>query len=490
MALSSAAQLICAVLLRLRTHAGLTVDRLNVTEIDTSVLGELPAVRRATADGTSVDQAIVAVVVRLVEGLEVTDRLIADAALSLGVVRRTIGEHPALTKLYADDLGIRRQALVDHWETLHRLLGVTPPPREISVRSLRATAEAKTFGVLATRCVQPSSEVLQTSPPVDAPKPTRQGAKSVAIIGGAVMDHIFLVDGIPALNTSANAIARDEHPGGKGLNLAVGLARMELDPQLITTIGDDANGQRVLDYMTAEGLRTNFIKRVTDARTPITTVHVTEAGDSSAVGWKNLPTIRRNQAEFRALTSTIKAADAVFVTFEPSADEVRWALSAASKRASDRVLLVQPSPPMDSARRLYGHLSSVDYLVGSEWELRCLLAPEERDLEFDEVVRRLLNLGVKTICAVEQLRCRIRTMGLTADVHAPDVPVNENPGAREAFSAALIYQILKIGRELNVDTIRWAAAAMAANISLEEIPEGMPEPDEVNEILATNQIME
>lgn len=495
MALSAAAKLVHGVLLRLRTRAGLTVERLDATEIDTSALADLPAVRRATADGMAAGQAIVTVMADLVAELDVTDRLIADAALCLGVVGRAVGEHPAFVDFYANDLGIRRQALVDHWETLHRLLGITPPPRQMTLRSLRGSAETKAFGVLATRCVR--SEPGRSQPdaqtdtqPASTPTARRAGAGPVVIVGGAVMDHIFVVSGVPALNTSANATTRDEHPGGKGLNLAVAAARMELDAALISTIGDDDNGQRVVNYLASQGLRTDLVKRVANAKTPITTMLVTEDGESSAIGWKNLPAIRRTQTEFRALTPVIKEANVVCVTFEPSFDEVRWALSTASQRTAGQVLLVQPSPPIDSVQHLYGFMPSVDYLVGSEWELRCLLPADERDVEFDEVARGLLNLGVKTICAVEQLRCRIRTAGTTIDVHAPAVPVNENPGAREAFSMALIHRIIKSGGDLSPEKLRWAAAAMAANISLEEIPKGMPEPDEVDEILGMNQILE
>jgi ribokinase len=167
---------------------------------------------------------------------------------------------------------------------------------------------------------------------------------------------------------------------------------------------------------------------------------------------------------------------------------VRWALKTTSEQQHQPLLLVQPSPPMDSPQQIYPYLSAVDYLVGSEWELRNLLPAAGPDVDFDDIVRQLLNLGVRTVCAVEQLTCRIRSRRIHADVRAPAVAMEEAPAAREAFSAALMYQLLTIGRDLNTAALEWAATAMAANIQLTHIPESMPGPDEVENLMQANKL--
>jgi ribokinase len=476
-----------SVLLRLRTHAGLTVERLGSTEVDTSVLANLDAVRRATTTGLAADAAIVQVVTRLVGQLDTTDLLIADAVLALGVVRARVGDQPALDNLYADELGDRREALVDGWAELHALLGVTTAPKKPTVRSLRGTIEARTLGVLATRCVATAETATAPAQVVLADR--GDGAKSIVIVGGAVMDHIFMVGQIPKPNTSANALNFQEHPGGKGLNLAVAGTRMGLDTRLISAIGDDQDADRILAYMRSVGARTDLVKEVPATRTPVTGVIVTEEGDSSAVGWTNAAHASRAESELLSLRPALARADAVLVTFEPTPEEVLWALETTSKQEHKPLLLVQPSPPTDRPQRLYRYMSSVDYLIGSEWELRSLLplvGPEE---EFDNVAHQLLNLGVKAVCAVEQLTCRIRSMEITADIPAPIVPRNDTPGAREAFSAALIYQLLEIGRNLNTETLQWATTAMAIpKLPVDEITESMPVPDDVDRLRDIDKI--
>lgn len=470
-----------AVLVRLRTHAGLTVDRLRTTEVDTSVLTALPAVQREIDAGTGQETAIVRVIAAFARELPPTEMLIADATLALGVVRDIAGEQQGMHLLYADDLAQRREALVDQWDALHALLD-TEPPRQPTVRALRGTIEVTALSALATQCVSGTA-------PIPAQR-AGSATNSVAIVGAAVMDHICVVDHIPTANTSAVALSFDEYPGGKGLNLAVGVSQMGLEARLISAVGDDANGRTVLDYMRSQDLRTDLVKEVHGARTPVTTVLVTEAGDSAGIGWRNTTQVNRDRSEMRSLRPVLQDARAVLVTFEPSFEEVKWALKTTAMREPKPLLLVQPSPPIESPQRLYQYLSSVDYLVGSEWELRSLLPAMKAGQEFDEVARRLLNNGVKTVCAVEQLNCRIRAQGITVDVQAPAVAMNEAPAAREAFSAALIYRLLEIGRDLNDETLRWAAAAMTANISLEEIPESMPGPEDVDSLLQTNSTLE
>ncbi|HEX3784096.1 MAG TPA: PfkB family carbohydrate kinase [Pseudonocardiaceae bacterium] len=479
-----------SVLLKLRTHTGLTEDRLRATEVDVDVLANLPAVRVVTETGVPVEQAIVQVVAGLVDQLDTNDLIIVDVTLALGVLRGRVGENALFADLYAAELSARREALARHWVRLHQLLGVATDPTRLTVRSLRGPIEANALGALAARCVDtaagPEADPRRHEAVVPTARPDHD--KSVVIVGGAVMDHIYVVDRIPTPNTSAAALSRDEHPGGKGLNLAVAGAKLGLATRLIAAVGKDENAQRILEYMGSESLPTDLIKQIPNVRTPVTTVQVTEAGESSTTGWKNEAEVRHTVAELRELRSVLRKADAVLVTFEPAPDEVLWALKTASSVTKPgHLLLVQPSPPMDSPQRLYGYLSSVNYLVGTEWELRSLLPAIAPDVKFDDVAQQLLNLGVQAVCVVERLLCRLWTKDRSTEIPAPSVAVNDKPGAREAFSAALIYRLLEIGHDLSTATLDWATAAMATNVSLDEITDSMPEATDVDELLKINQ---
>jgi ribokinase len=74
------------------------------------------------------------------------------------------------------------------------------------------------------------------------------------------------------------------------------------------------------------------------------------------------------------------------------------------------------------------------------------------------------------------------------DLASPPVPLTDSPGAREAFSAALLHHLLKIGRRaLTRETLEWATAAMATNLSIDIITDAMPKPSDVGRTMESDQ---
>lgn len=68
--------------------------------------------------------------------------------------------------------------------------------------------------------------------------------KPVVTIGDGLIDAVQTSDAPPAL-----------YPGGAGLNLAVGLARLNIPSVLAARIGLDRNGSRLMRYLRDEGVR-------------------------------------------------------------------------------------------------------------------------------------------------------------------------------------------------------------------------------------------
>jgi ribokinase len=478
-----------SVFLKLRTRSGLTVERLGTTEVDVRLLAELPAVRRETeASGVSVDEAIVHVVTAAVAGLDPTDLLIADAALAVGVLRGRVGQLPEIEHLYADDLGERRRALAEGWDALHALLGVAaehPPP---TVRSLRGSIEARTLGRLAERCAH--------DPEAAVPEPRAEDPEtigSVVVVGGAATDYVIVSDEWPDVGVSVQVRSFDEHPGGKGLNLAVAAKRLKLEARLVAAIGGDVQARELVRYMRQQGLSTELIKETTGAANPRALMLVAQNGETRYLGWMNEGQIALSTADLAQprIRQAIAAADAVLVTLEPPMETVRWALATAAAQPGKPLVLLQASPPRDAPQQLYRLLRGVDYLVGREGELRRLLSDPDSPRSVDELARMLLSLGVGAVCVVESFGCKIRSSVISRDIPGPPVPLDDAPGAREAFSAALIQNLIQEGSgRSREDALEWAIAAMSTNPTLDEITDSMPEIDDVEQALETDKSLE
>ncbi|WP_410608598.1 PfkB family carbohydrate kinase [Amycolatopsis sp. lyj-109] len=464
------------VFFKLRTRSGLNVERLSATEVDVALLADLPIVRRyARERAVSTDQAIVDVVTRVTAALEPTDRLIADAVLALGM----LAGRPGLPQLYAEDLGERRETLAEHWAALHRLLDVTEIPPAPSVRALRGPVEARALLRLAERCVH-GPEAPLPEPAADA----REPSNSIVVIGGAVTDVIVVSDELPEIGAAVQADSFEEHPGGKGLNLAVAARRFGLRARLCAAIGGDDAARELTRYMRQEGLSTELIRTTPGEANPRALMLVTQKGETRYLGWMNKGKVSLSTTEFEQprTKQAIADADAVLITLEPPVETVQWALETAARQTPKPLVLLQASPPMKTPQQLYRHLHGVDYLVGREGELRGLLSYPDRPATVDALADELLTLGVQTVCVVENFGAKIRSRTRSRDIEGPNVPLEDTPGAREAFSAALTFQLLDDGGDLTWDALEWAIRAMTANLTLEEITDSMPGTEDVDRL--------
>lgn len=458
------------VLMRLRKRSGLSLDRLRRTEVDVAPLFELPAVRRyAHLTNLPDAPALLGAVALLARQMPPTERVVVDAELSLGLLRehRVHGIEPAL--LYAPDLAERRTYLAAHWRELHAALGVADPPPAPSVRTLRGLRGQHAVTALAARLSGASVFDTQALPDPAAGAPPHG---SVAIIGDAAIDQINVVERIPALGTSVWGDFQ-RHPGGKGLNRAVALARLGLDARLITAIGDDPDGRTVLEYLRRQRIDTSLIKVVPGVRTPVATVLMLLSGESATIAFKqDRIGLSAHDLASAAIRQAVHSCDAVLVTLEQSGEIVSHVLDLVRRMPTRPRVFLNVSPPTVLPKHLHLRLDAVDCVIGTRGEVAALW-PGGRA---GDTTERLLHLGVNAVCAIEGSRCtvtRSHRRELTIS-HFGSVAGAGAAGACSAFSAALAYRSIRAGGTLTDEDFAWATAAIVARHSALDIPGSMP----------------
>jgi ribokinase len=430
-----------ATLKSLRTRVGLRPDRITSTSLALDTLERLASVRHLQDQGLDRATAIVQAVRDAATTLPATERLIVDAALSLQL---NAGAATG-ADLYAADLSDRRLALIQEWDRLHAALGVFPPPAP-TVRSLRFEQEETAFGLLAGVLV---GEELERRPPVITrpdQEPDEKGERAAVVIGAAVYDISCHVREIPAPNTSVQAYAFEERPGGKGLNQAVGLARLDTKVRLISALGSDQAGAEILEFLRTEGVDADYVETRHGSMSPRTVVLAFKNGSYSHIGWKNEHEVRINNTFLRsgAFQAVIEAASAVLLTLEPPRDTIATVLDVIS-RSKRCPLIVTASPPIEGPHLSGRELRLIDYLIASEWELQYILddAGDDDDaLSAQDIVQRLLLAGVGTICVLGPNECRI--YGAPDDFVQPPpaaVITTDQSGSKDAFAAALASRI-------------------------------------------------
>ncbi|WP_433520272.1 PfkB family carbohydrate kinase [Nocardia pseudovaccinii] len=317
-------------------------------------------------------------------------------------------------------------------------------------------------------------------PGTDAEPPRSQAPRGVVtVVGGAVNDHIYRVDHVPAAGPPARG-SFVEHPGGKGLNRAVAAARLGLRARLISAIGDDDAGRRVLAYLRAEQVDTGQVRIVRGVMTAVTAVIVTGAGVATAVGCRD----DRIVPDVEHIRDVLAGAHVVLLTFEQPISVIERVLVAVRSLRPAPVLIVHAAPPVDAPGDLLRHLDTIDYLIGAPWELGDLAGM--RDADFDSSVAPWLRAhGVRSVCAVEHLACRVRSDKVNLDLPAnPAAQHGDSPGGGAAFGAALAYRLLLTECPASGPDYYWATAAMASTSVAGPVPEGMPTAATIDEIVA------
>ena len=490
---------------KLRTRDGINPIRLQVNR-DAGPLLELSAVRRF-AHLHTIDTAAAALHVtryctrHLLEG---TDRIVADAVLSLSVLREAYEsaglDRSSINRLYSQSLTERRDALIQHWGQLHQAIGCTASVTPAD-RALRGQLEPATLSLLVDHLWRLSAdqvtspEELAAEQSLGGPGPQEgrgatAGRGRALVIGGAVMDVTFKVRALPQPETSAEAYAFDLSPGGKGLTQAVAAARLGLETQLVAAVGDDQFGDDIIRYLKSEGVGTARVKRVPNARTPFTGVITFELGRSMAVNWRNEAGVRLENKDVELPGGEIGQFDVVLITYEPPAQVVQHALARVLGDLDHRPLtIVSPAPPYPDGQTIGGRaLGEIDYLVAHQWELNQFIAGVGELLDLDATASRLLRHGPGALCVPVEGGCAIYSHEL-GTFQAPGFPsINKDAaGARDALCAALGAQLVETSGVLSDQVVVWGMAAMAAATSDHGVPQSMPRRKQIEALLSRSR---
>ncbi|KZM72725.1 PfkB family carbohydrate kinase [Nocardia terpenica] len=472
-----------AVLVRLGKRSGLSPTRLASTEIDATPLLNLPVVRRHVCrSGRPPEETAVVVIRALVHRLPPTERIIADAVLALGTLDEA-GSPAAdvdFHRLYAAELGERREYLSRCWQALHTVVSARPPAAAPTVRQLRVRLEHSAYTELARLLVDASDDPALQPETTTAP-PESTDRRAVTVVGDAVTEHLYRVDRPPLPGTTVRG-STSEHFGGKGLGRAVAIARLGLTVRLLCAIGDDPAGQRLLAYLRAHRVDTTLVKVVPGAATPADARILTGPGEASEIHCSadrtslTVADLRTTQIR-RALTG----AAAVLATLEQPAPVVEAVLAALDTQPERPWLILHAAPAIPEPQGLYRYLWTVDYLIGTEHELRALVPGADTDTA--DTVLYLRMLGARAVCVLGDDRCRITTDDLDLDIPLSPAFLHAGPGAHAAFAAALTHRLLDAHRPAAESDFRWAAAAMVAAQSLDGTPDAMPSLDRIDRIL-------
>lgn len=252
-------------------------------------------------------------------------------------------------------------------------------------------------------------------------------------------------------------------PGGKGANQAVASARLGADVYMVGRVGDDAYGQDILSNLETQGVRTSYMKPVTEMESG--TAHIILAeGDNSIVVVKGA----NNEVTpdyVREVFSTIDNIGMVLIQQEIPEETVEAVCAICSEK--EIPVILNPAPARKVSQQV---LEQAAYITPNEHEAVLMFD----GLPTSEALRQYPNKLLIT-----EGKNGVRYFDGTKDVLVPGVPVEavDTTGAGDTFNGALAVALTE-GKSL-YDALAFANLAASMSVTKFGAQGGMPTREEL-----------
>jgi ribokinase len=275
------------------------------------------------------------------------------------------------------------------------------------------------------------------------------------VIGSANMDFTVAVPRLPAEGETVTGGSFYVSHGGKGANQAVAARRLGGDVRFVGCVGQDPQGDQVVDQLAAEGIPTDGVIR-TEAATGVALITVDRDGRNqiavaSGANLELLPDLAKMHA------SLMPWAKVLLLQLEIPVPSVQWALATAREHGVLSILNPAPAQPLPDTL-----LSLVDCLTPNANEAEVLTgitvtAPDSASQAAQHLLARGVRRVIVTLGATGVLYCDGRSA-----LHFPAFPVDavDTTGAGDAFNGALAVGLAAGGTWEEALPLANAAAAL------------------------------
>ncbi|MCC2672876.1 MAG: ribokinase [Armatimonadetes bacterium] len=301
----------------------------------------------------------------------------------------------------------------------------------------------------------------------------------IVVVGSTNVDMVVKSTQIPRPGETVLGGAFTMVPGGKGANQAVAAARMGADVTFVARIGSDAFGNQALEGFAAEGIRTDYVVRDSEAAHGVALILIDQTGEN-AIAVAPGANARLTAEDVKRAEAAFAECDVVLLQLEVPLPAVQAAAALAKRHG--KKLILNPAPYLAVPNSL---LAAVDILTPNETEAEMLLGGGEAGLSgvagtAEELLRRgvgcvIVTLGREGVFVVRPegqyhlAGRRVKTIDTTA--------------AGDAFSGALAVAIAE-GIEFRT-AVKYAVAASALTVTRLGAQSSLPARAEVEALVAS-----
>lgn len=215
----------------------------------------------------------------------------------------------------------------------------------------------------------------------------------ISVVGSINMDMTVTAERIPLKGETL--IGQDVHyiPGGKGANQAVAMARLGADVEMFGCVGDDSNGEILIQNLKSQGVKTDNIKVMENTPTGIALITVGDNDNTIVVvaGANG----KVDCAYVDSIAEELKKSDIVVLQHEIPIETVEYIVDFCSKNNIKVVLNPAPACPLKQET-----IDKITYLTPNEHEAVILFGEGSTDEFLKKYPEKLLitqgSRGVST----------------------------------------------------------------------------------------------
>jgi pseudouridine kinase len=297
----------------------------------------------------------------------------------------------------------------------------------------------------------------------------------VLVIGSSGIDLVGRAEQALQRGTSNPGWLRYSH-GGVARNVAENLARLGTDSVLISAVGNDPQGQQLVEHLSGAGVDTSHVVTVDDHPTG-TYLAILDEDGSLHVGMDDMGAASAITVEhLRQRKHLFSEASVVFV----DANLPKKTLAAAVSLAKGAKVPLAADPTSTTlAGNLNSHLASIWLLTPNEAEADTLCphpVPHADLSSASTAARYLISQGVEiVIITMAEFGVTYATADRSGHIPAVRTVIQDPTGAGDALSAAVIFALLndipmdeavKLGASAAAIALR-SAGTVEPNLSLE-----------------------
>lgn len=302
--------------------------------------------------------------------------------------------------------------------------------------------------------------------------------KPIVVVGSINTDLVSTTRKIPAIGETVIGTDFQVHPGGKGANQAVAVARLGYPVRLIGRLGNDKFGSQLRSHLESSGVDIAGVA-TSDGTSGVAVIVVSEKGENSIVvtaGANSQVTPQDIENNF----DVIRNAGIVLAQLEIPLDTVDYLATVCAREGVSMIL--DPAPATDLPLGIFDHIA---WLTPNQSEAAFYVgdAGSSNGHSTNEIARRLLNKGSHGVVlkmgeqgAFVAARDILGTLIPAFKLHAVDTTA-----AGDAFNGGFATGLM-LGKS-PAESARFASAVAGISVTRHGAQPSMPTMTEVERLL-------